>query len=441
MAMKRLYRQIIAPLTAGMLFALATGCASIRARRDAAMTPPDPVPAVEEIDEALEQIQRLTQAIVLIRRNYIDDDKIDYQDLMHGALRGLLLDLDPYSQFLDPEAFRELRENAAGEFGGIGITIGMRNKVLTVIAPIEETPAFRAGILAGDKIVEIEGHKTDGMTLAEAVRKLRGEPGTEVSLRIMRDDSRELKSFKLVRDVIRVSSVRGERMLEEGIAYVRITKFSENTAENLQQALDPMLEEGLRALILDLRNNSGGLLASAVAVSQMFLPPGAPIVSTRGRGERVIGGTVRAAAERPVKDIPLAILINGGTASAAEIVAASLQDNRRAILVGEKSFGKGSVQSVLPIGHGQEVAIRLTTARYYTPSERVIHEQGIEPDIQVAMTPAMWRRVQLKRLREENPDLARDLEEDDEDLRDVTDLQLDRALDLLKALLIFHGKR
>lgn len=419
-----------------MASVLWSGCASLRT-----LDAPEPVgiDATTDFDEALEHVHRLTQAIMHIRRSYVDESKTDYESLMQGALRGLLQSLDPYSQFLDTEAFRGLREDAAGEFGGIGITIGMRDNILTVIAPMEDTPAFRAGILAGDKIVEIDERKTDGMTLSETVRLLRGEIGSAVTLRVLREDVRELQTFELERDVIRVSSVRGEQLMEGGIGYVRLTQFSETTAASLQNALNRLLADGMQALILDLRNNSGGLLISAIEVSQKFLPNGALIVTTRGRGDRVIGAPAKASGPHHYPHLPMAILVNGGSASAAEIVAASLQDNRRAILVGEKTFGKGSVQSVLPLE--QESAIRLTTARYYTPSERVIHEQGIEPDIEVVMSPEMWRKVQMQRLRAESPEIARDLEPNGGNDHDAVDIQLERATDLLKALLIFQDKR
>ncbi len=415
-----------------------TGCVS-RPLRDVDDASADAVVGIEEVDDVFDQIHLLTQTLIHVRRSYIDEDKTGYQELMHGALRGMLKSLDPYSQFLDAEAYLALRENAAGEFGGIGITIGMRDNVLTVIAPMEDTPAFRAGILAGDRIVEIDGNKTDGKTLAEAVRELRGDVGEPVTLRILRDDLRELKTFELVRDVIRVYSVRGARMLDDTIGYVRLVQFSETTADSLRQEVDLLLEQGMQGLVLDLRGNSGGLLIAAIEVSRQFLPPGALIVTTRGRGDRIVGAPVKADGPDYYKDIPLVILVNDGTASAAEIVAGSLQDNRRAILVGETTFGKGSVQSVLPLE--QDAAIRLTTARYFTPSERVIHGKGIEPDIKVSMTPDEWRRVQMKRLREENPELARDPEFDADDLNDVVDGQLERGMDMLKALVIFHGKR
>ncbi len=419
------------------------GCATkpLRdAETDADSEPmPDDPNGIEARDDVFDQIHLLTKTLMHIQRSYIDEQKTDYQELMHAALRGMLKSLDPYSQFLDPEAHHTLRENAAGEFGGIGITIGMRDNVLTVIAPMEDTPAFRAGILAGDRIIEIDGEKTDGKTLAEAVSELRGDVGESVTLRIMRDDHRDLKTFKLERDIIRVYSVRGARMLNDAIGYVRLAKFSETTADSLRQEVNRLIEQGMQGLVLDLRGNSGGLLTSAIEVSRQFLSPGALIVTTRGRGDQIIGEPVKAVGPDDYPELPLVILVNKGTASAAEIVAGSLQDNRRAILIGETTFGKGSVQSILPLE--QEAAIRLTTARYFTPSERLIHGKGIEPDITVSMPADEWRRVQMKRLREENPEWAHDEKSNAEDLRDVVDLQLERAMDMLKALLIFRGKR
>ncbi len=420
-----------------------TGCAAIRTKDSAVDAPPAEIAQESqetELDEAFEQIHLLTQTIMHIRRSYIDEDQTDYQALIYGALHGMLDSLDPYSQFLEPEDYQALRENATGEFGGIGITISMRNNVLTVIAPMEDTPAFGAGILAGDRIVEIDDKKTDGMSLAEAVRKLRGEVGESVRLGIMRGEEREIIQFELERDIIRVFSVRGVRMLTPSVGYIRLVQFSEPTADNLRQEMDRLLEDGMQGLVLDLRNNSGGLLAAAIQVSQLFLPRGALIVTTRGRGGRILGEPVKAAGTDTdlYQNVTLVILVNDGTASAAEIVAASLQDNGRAVLVGETTFGKGSVQSVLTLE--QEAAIRLTTARYFTPSERVIHENGIDPDIRVPMSADVWRRVQMQRLREENPEFAREVEEEDaDDPGDAVDVQLERALDMLKALLIFQG--
>ncbi len=383
---------------------------------------------------AFAKMQMLTEVLMQIRQSYVDQDKTQYKDLLYGALRGMLSSLDPHSQFMEPEAFSDMRNDTAGEFGGVGIVIGVRDGVLTVIAPMEDTPAFRAGILHGDKIIGIDGESTENISLHDAVRKMRGEPGTRVKIKILRIKPQEVKEHEIVRAVIKVESVKGAKMLEDGIGYVRVAQFNEPTNEALQRAVDRLLKEGMQALILDLRNNPGGLLSSAVDVSGNFLKRGDLIVSTKGRSGF---GTQEYKAQRDAHydDFALVILVNGGSASASEIVAGALQDNHRAILIGEKTFGKGSVQSVIPLEDGS--AIRLTTAKYYTPSGRTIHEKGVEPDIVIPMSLEQWQKVLIKRSREElgSPD------EDAAgvDLTNVVDLQLERALDVLKGIRIFKA--
>lgn len=381
-------------------------------------------------DMAFETMQLFTEVLMQVRQSYVDEDKTAYKDLIYGGLRGMLQSLDPHSQFMDPQIFKDMKDDTSGEFGGLGIVIGMRDGILTVIAPMEGTPAYRAGILHNDKIIEIDGAHTDDLSLEQAVRKMRGEPGTQVRLKIVRVKPQEVKEYEIVRAVIKVDSVRGTRMLDAQVGYTRIVQFSEPTADALQQALDQLRRQGMQALILDLRNNPGGLLNAAVEVSQKFLRAGDKVVSTKGRQrsqnyQYVSRGSVHAL------DFPIVVLVNGGSASASEIVAGALQDHRRGILVGEKTFGKGSVQSVLPLNDGS--AIRLTTAKYYTPTDRMIHEKGIEPDILVPLSPEQWQKVQIKRSREE----LGETEEPDPRLHldDVHDLQLERAIAIL------HGVR
>ena len=286
-----------------------------------------------------------------IRAQYVDADKCGYQDLIYSALHGMLQSLDPHSSFMDEEEFASMKEDTSGKFGGLGITIGMKNSVLTVIAPMEGTPAFRAGLLGGDKIIEIEDESTDGLALDEAVKKLRGDPGTKVKIKVFRPSTHLVKTFTITRAIINVPSVKDVRVLDGGIGYVRMLQFGEDTAADLQEALDDLEKQGVKALVLDLRSNPGGLLASAVEVAQKFLKRGDLIVFTRARDGRID----RSYSARPKKSfpkVPMAILINGYSASASEIVAGALQDHHRAVLVGEKSFGKGSVQSILPLNDG-----------------------------------------------------------------------------------------
>ena len=420
--------------------------------------------AAEEIqskDSPLEMYELFSRVVEQVRANYVDADKSTYQDLIYGALRGMLQSLDPHSQFMDKEAFTAMKEDTAGKFGGLGITIGIKDSVLTVIAPMEGTPAFRAGLLSGDKIIEISGDSTDGLALEDAVKKLRGDPGTKVKVKIFRPKTQLIKEFELERAVINVPSIKDTRVLDGGIGYVRMLQFGEETAVDLQEALDQLEKQKVKALVLDLRSNPGGLLTAAVEVSQKFLRRGDLIVFTRGRDNRM-ERSYRARARETFPDVPMAVLINGYSASASEIVAGALQDNRRAVLVGEKSFGKGSVQSVLPQDGG--TAIRLTTAKYYTPSERVIHEVGIEPDVVVPMTVENWRNILLSRNRAEETNGVESAAAQDEgwtagdeeetlpgvgastppeeeiDLDNVADPQLERACDMLRGILVFQKR-
>ena len=331
----------------------------------------------EAADDPLESIALFTTVMEQVREYYVDGEKVGYDSLVRSALSGMLPDLDEHSSFLDATTYSDMQEDTSGRFGGLGVVVSVREGVLTVVAPMEDTPGFRAGILSGDKIIEIDGESTKGMTLTEAVKVLRGEIGTEVDMKIFRPSTSQVDQLTLVRQDIKVSSVKGAKMLENGIGYVRITQFNQPTAELLQEAIDSLREEGLQALVIDLRDNPGGLLSAAIEVSQKFLPPKAMVVYTQGRHPHD-RKTYEARGPNHYLEIPVAILINEGSASASEIVSGALQDHKRAILVGVRSFGKGSVQSVLPLEDGS--AVRLTTAKYYTPSERVIHGKGIEPD-------------------------------------------------------------
>ena len=390
--------------------------------------------AAEDRAAGYENIALFTRVLEQVREQYVEPGKTAYQDLIYGALRGMLQSLDPHSQFLDPDMYKEMKDDTAGEFGGLGIVIGVKDGVLTVVAPMEDTPGFRAGLLPGDKIIEIDGQGTEALTLSEAIKKLRGAPGTKVSLRVLRPKTQEIQKLDLVRARINVPSVKDAEILESGIGYVRLLQFNERTAGALQEELKKLSGEGMKALVLDLRNNPGGLLTSAIDVAEKFVPRGEMIVFTQGRSGKP-QQTFRAKGRQHYTEMPMVILVNGGSASAAEIVAGALKDHRRAILVGEKTFGKGSVQSVVQLDDGS--AIRLTTAYYYTPSKRVIHEQGIEPDILIPMPPEDWRKLLLKRSRPENAEP----EAGEEAADDIVDVQLQRALDVLKGVMIFTAQR
>jgi carboxyl-terminal processing protease len=341
--------------------------------------------AVGSSDDMLDTYKNLevfSNVLSIVQQNYVDD--IDTQETIDGAIKGMLSSLDPHSSFLKPDDFKELQVETKGSFSGIGIEITTKDDMLTVVSPIEDTPAFKAGIQAGDRIIKIEGESTKEMSLVEAVKKLRGPKGSEVTISIHREGWTDLQEFTIVRDVIPIVSVRSS-VLEPGYGYVRITNFQRNTAQDLQNRLEDLVKEGmLKGLILDLRNNPGGLLDSSVKIVDIFLDEGI-IVSTKGRLKDQ-NLEFSAHSGGPEYDFPIIILINGGTASASEIVAGALQDHKRALILGTQSFGKGSVQTIFPMPDG--AGLRLTTARYFTPNGTSIQAKGITPDVLVPRVAA-----------------------------------------------------
>lgn len=382
-------------------------------------------------EEAYDNVALYTKVMEQVREHYVDEEKTKYKDLVYGSLKGMLANLDEHSLFLDPDMYGDMKDDTAGQFGGLGIVISMKDGILTIVAPMEDTPGFHAGLLPGDQIVEIEGESTEDLTITEAVKRLKGEPGTRVTIKVLRNKTREIEEKVIVRANIEVPSIKDIRMIDGKIGYLRITQFNEPTAQALEEAVSDLVQQGMQGLIIDLRNNPGGLLSSAVEVSSKFLSRGQEIVSTRGRMEKQ-RQIFRAGGRNRYTDIPLVLLVNAGSASASEIFSGALQDHERAVLVGERTFGKGSVQSVLPMEDGS--AIRLTTAYYYTPSHRLIHEEGIEPDIVVPVDPEEWMELMVRRTRPQE-------EEEKETTVDAQDRQLQRALDVLKGILIFQSKR
>lgn len=353
-----------------------------------------------------EQLRLFSDVMNLVQDHYVE--QVDSQKLIYGAISGMLRELDPHSSFLRPEDYKELEIETKGKFGGIGIEITVRNGVLTVVAPLEGTPADKAGIQANDQIIKIDGAPTQEMSLMEAVQKMRGPKGTKVKLTIMREGQRKPLEFELTRDIISIQSVR-TRPLEKGYGYVRISSFQSGTGRDLRKVLEKLEAEDkpLQGLILDLRNNPGGLLDQAVAVADEFLDSGL-IVYTGGRREnqQMRFEATKNASPHPY---PIIVLVNGGSASASEIVAGALQDHRRAVVVGEPTFGKGSVQTVIPLNDGS--AVRLTTSLYYTPSGRSIQAKGIVPDIvvkRIVPNPENGGEEAMRRLREK--DLPRHME-------------------------------
>lgn len=380
----------------------------------------------------LEEIQTFAEVFERIKRGYVEE--VDDRTLLRNAMRGMLSELDPHSAYLDEEEYQSLRESTQGEFGGIGIEVGSENGQLVVITPIDDTPASRAGLLSRDIIVAIDGTPTDSMSLQEAVSLMRGEPGSQLHISVLRSGEDVPREFTLTREIIRSESVKHE-LLEPGYGYLRISQFQSRTTDQARQALERMgREQPLDGLILDLRNNPGGVLQAAVGVADLFLDEGL-IVYTEGRLSDT-EMSFSASPDTSARDMPLVVLINSGSASAAEIVAGALQDQRRGVIMGTESFGKGSVQQIMPLGNGE--GLKLTTALYYTPNGRSIQAQGIEPDVEVVrgrLEVAEGRRE----VREADLDghlsgqsSPRERAAAAERLRN--DYQLSEALNLLKAL-------
>lgn len=331
-------------------------------------------------DDLYNQLELLSDAIVSIQDEYVK--VMEPKELIYGALKGMLSSLDAHSQFMDPETYKDMKVETEGEFGGLGIEISIKDDLLTIVSPIDDTPAYKAGLKAGDRIVKIDNEITRGITIMDAVKKLRGKPETDIKLTILRESEDRLLDFTITRKIIKIQSVRDSKILKGNIGYIKLTDFSEKTPKDLDLALKKLKEQNMDSLIFDLRNNPGGLLNISVEVASRFLPKGTLIVSTKGR-TKTQNFEFRSHGDPDFENIPIVVLINNGSASASEIVAGAFKDDKRAILVGEKSFGKGSVQTIIPLKDGS--ALRLTTALYYTPSGRSIHGEGIMPDVEVKL--------------------------------------------------------
>jgi carboxyl-terminal processing protease len=404
-----------------------------------------------------ESLEAFSNILSIVKKNYVED--VETKNLVNGAINGMLHSLDPHSAYLTPDLYKDLQSDTQGRFGGLGIEITVKGGMLTVVSPIEDTPAYKAGIKPGDQIFKIEDEFTKDMSLVDAVKKMRGLKGTKINLTIRRENAADLIDVSLVRDIIRVQSVKS-RSLEPGYGYIRLAQFQERSDRDVQRALEKLAAEksGLKGLVLDLRNNPGGLLNQAVRVTDLFLESGM-IVYTDGRIESQ-KQKFFAQKEGTWMDFPVVVLVNGGSASASEIVAGALQDHKRAVVLGTKSFGKGSVQTILPMDDNS--ALRLTTARYYTPNGRSIQATGIVPDIIIENIVLQDGKPDEKKrpsLREENlpghlnnpqQNSAKEQEQIDREREkqiptsgptgDETidnDQQLKRSLDLLKSWDVF----
>lgn len=414
----------------------------------------------EENKELFKSVQLFADAVTLISADYVEPVKA--KDLIYGAIKGMMGTLDDYSQFLDQDSFKEITEDTKGEFGGIGIEVGIRSKVLTVLAPIEDTPAERAGLKKGDKIIKIDGKLTRGLNLSELVKKLKGDPGTRVKLTIYRKGEDKLIDFTIRRAIIKLKSIEEAIMLDDEVSYVSIVEFQERTARDLRDSINMLIKKGATGVILDVRNNPGGLLNSSVDVADLFLEQGRLIVYTEGRDpqKRL---EFRSKKKSDFDDVNLVVLVNRASASASEILAGAIKDNGRGIIVGETTFGKGSVQTIIPLK--DRSALRLTTASYFTPAGTNLRDKGIEPDIKVSKC-----RPQKRKEKTYTPDLFDILAEegkidltpeDDEETEDdkkkepaeeikeidpevkklLDDHQLSAAYNVLKGIDIFLGSK
>ena len=404
-------------------------------------------PAVRDVATAArdtyESLETFANIINIVQKHYVEE--VSTEKLIQGAIDGMMASLDPHSAYLTPELYKELQVDTRGSFGGLGIEITVKDDILTIIAPIEDTPADKAGVKAGDQILKIDGEITKGMSLMKAVSMMRGPKGSAVDLTLRRESKPEPFEVKITREVIRVKSVKDAKLYDNRYGYVRVSQFQEGTARELGDALNKLDDQShgkMEGVVLDLRHNPGGLLNEAVKVSDLFLDSGL-IVYTEGRGENQKQRFL-AHNDGTEKNIPMVVLVDEGSASASEIVAGALQDHKRAVLVGTKTFGKGSVQTILPLD--QDSALRLTTAKYYTPSGRSIQAKGIEPDVVVD------RVVRVAKAEGGGPDLSlreenlqghiineqQKVATDARPTNDVsTDPQLERALDLLKTWNVF----
>jgi carboxyl-terminal processing protease len=379
-----------------------------------------------------EQLKLFTEVLSIVQNQYVEE--VPPKDLVYNAIKGTLRGLsappynDPHSSFLDPDSYKEMQVETSGSFGGLGIEITLRDDVLTVVSPIEGTPAFRAGLQTGDRIVKIDGLVTKDMQLPDAVKRMRGKPGTKVTITVVREGWTEAKDFDITREQIRVQSVRSAD-LGGGIAYIKLRQFQEQSPGDTAAALDKAAKAGMKALIFDLRNNPGGLLTAAVEITEEFIEDGKLVVYTEGR-VRNQNMRFSAHAKKSYPNLPMVVLVNQGSASASEIVAGALQDWGRAIVVGTQTFGKGSVQTIIPLSDGS--GLRLTTAKYFTPKGRSIHGKGITPDIVVEIPKETKEATAARDKQQPSLDPMEELKKD---------VQVQRALDVIKTMRIIEQQR
>ncbi|MFT3782133.1 MAG: S41 family peptidase [Nibricoccus sp.] len=387
----------------------------------------------KELDRSSEYVREVLQ---LVNENYVDEKSAQYKNITHAAIHGIADSLDPHSEFMEAKDYQLLQEDISSEFGGVGIQIEMRKSHVIIVAPLAGSPSERAGIQRGDEIISIDGQKLEKPSVDDIVGKLRGKPKTRVKIGFYRPSAKRDYEVTIVREMIKTDSVRDVQVLQDGIGYLQITQFTERTGEEFIKALNKLAELKASSLIIDLRNNPGGLLDAAVAVAEPFFKKGEIIVYTQGRKPNDREDYKAESDEVPL-NVPAAVLINAGSASAAEIVAGALKDTNKAVIVGERSFGKGSVQSIFKLKNGE--GMRLTTARYYTPSGVTIHEKGVSPNVEVVMTPEDDQNLRLQRARRD----VKDPEEFKErfGFAPIEDRQLQAAIDVLRGVMILEDRR
>ncbi len=388
-------------------------------------------------EELYRQVELFSDAFTLVEDDYVEE--VSPKKLIYGAMKWMLSALDPHSQFLDPDTYNELKVDTEGKFGGIGIEITLKDGLLTVVTPIEDTPAWKAGLKANDRIVKVNNEITRDLSLTEAVKKLRGKAGEAVDITVLRESEQKLLDFHIVRDIIKIKDIKEALILEDGIGYIRLVEFRENTPQDIEGILKKLSNSGMKALILDLRNNPGGLLDVAVRVAEKFLPKDKLIVYTKGRKENQ--NMQFFSRSRQPYDMPMVVLINEGSASGSEIVAACLQDYKRAVIVGMKSFGKGSVQTIIPLSDGS--ALKLTTSKYFSPLGREIHGKGVPPDVESAET--RMQEPKTGAVGKKKEEIFEEMEQAEPDHKGKdgkafdykSDGQLISAVDILKAIDIY----
>ncbi len=383
------------------------------------------------------QVELFADAISLIRSDYVDE--VDSKKLIYGAMKGMLSSLDDFSQFMEPDEYNEVKLETRGEFGGIGIEISLKEGMLTVVTPLVGTPAEAAGLKPGDKIVKIDGKITKNITLSEAVKQMRGKPGTMVTLTVWREGLQKILDVAIKRDVIKIHSIKKANLIEDKIGYIKLVEFQENTPRDLEDALNKLEADGMDSLILDLRYNPGGLLDVAVDVAEKFIMKDKIIVSIKSRN-KAHNAMFRSNGRALHPDYPIIVMVNEGSASASEIVAGAIQDNKRGLILGTKTFGKASVQTVIPLKDGS--ALRLTTASYYTPNGKLIRNQGIIPDVVVGKENRVEKKKDAVDLFEELEKNGLEAPKEPSGKKEIEmDNQLDMAINLMKTIKIYKSQK